>query len=51
MMPISVMGVFDSIFMAFAAITVGVLLRGDPISAKRLALLGMAMICVVWANF
>ena len=51
MMPISVMGVFDSIFMAFAAITVGVLLHGDPISAKRLALLGMAMICVVWANF
>jgi quaternary ammonium compound-resistance protein SugE len=51
MMPISIMGVFDSVFMAVAAITVGVFLHGDPISAKRLALLGMAMICVLLANF
>ena len=51
LMPISVMGVFDSVFMALAAITVGVLLHGDPMTAKRLTLLGMAMICVLWANF
>jgi hypothetical protein len=51
LMPLSVMGVFDSVFMAIAAITVGVLLHGDPMSAKRLMLLGMAMICVLWANF
>ncbi len=51
LMPLSVMGVFDSVFMAIAAITVGVLLHGDPMSAKRLTLLGMAMICVLWANF
>lgn len=51
LMPLSVMGVFDSIFMALAAVTVGVLLHGDPISAKRLTLLGVALICVVWANF
>lgn len=51
LMPLSVMGVFDSVFMAIAAITVGVFLHGDPMSAKRLTLLGMAMICVLWANF
>jgi hypothetical protein len=51
LMPISVMGVFDSVFMAIAAITVGALMYGDPMSAKRLTLLGMAMICVLWANF
>jgi hypothetical protein len=51
LMPLSVMGVFDSVFMATAAITLGVLLHGDPMSARRLALLGVAMICVLWANF
>jgi hypothetical protein len=51
LMPLSVMGVFDSVFMALSAITVGALLYGDPISAKRLALLAMALVCVVWANF
>jgi quaternary ammonium compound-resistance protein SugE len=50
LLPLSVMGVFDSVFMAIAAITVGVLVHGDPMSAKRLALLGMAMMCVLWAN-
>jgi len=51
LMPLSVMGVFDSVFMAMAAITVGVLLYHDPLSAKRLALRNVAMICVLWANF
>jgi quaternary ammonium compound-resistance protein SugE len=50
LMPVSVMGVFDSVFMAIAAITVGVILHGDPMSATRLALLGVAMICVLGAN-
>jgi hypothetical protein len=51
LMPLSVMGVFDSVFMAIAAITVAVLLHGDSMSAKKLTLLGVAMICVLWANF
>jgi hypothetical protein len=49
--PLSVMGVLDSVFMAFAAMTVGVLLNGDTASAKRLVLLGTALVCVLWANF
>jgi multidrug transporter EmrE-like cation transporter len=51
LMPISVMGVFDSVFVAVAAVTVGVLLHGDPMNAKRLALLSIAVACVLWANF
>lgn len=51
LMPLSVMGVFDSVFVAVAAVTIGILLHGDPINAKRLALLSIAMACVVWANF
>ena len=51
LMPISVMGVLDSVFVAVAAVTVGVLLHGDPMNTKRLALLSIAMVCVLWANF
>ena len=49
--PLSVMGVFDSVFMAIAAMTIGVLVHGDALSAKRLILLGAALVCVLWANF